>query len=142
MFFKLIKFIVVSANTWPVIVTSFEIWLFELSLKPLIVTGPPRYQPISKYPQIRRDLSLLVNNEVTAAAIEQATREVVPGGWLKSFDVFDVYTGDGIPEGKKSLAIALTLQDDSRTLVDAEINNIITAIITKLSSELAIILRD
>lgn len=121
---------------------SKEVLLFELSLKPLMGAFPACYQPISKYPQIRRDLSLLVDNDVTAASIETATREVVPGGWLKSFDVFDVYTGDGIPDGKKSLAIALTLQDDSRTLVDAEINNIIAAIITKLAVEFAIILRD
>lgn len=119
-----------------------EVLLFELSLKPLIDRTSARYQPISKYPQIRRDLSLLVNNEVTAQQIEQVVRDVVTPGWLKSFDVFDVYTGDGIPKGKKSLAIGLTLQDDSRTLVDAEINNIITAIIKKLADQFAIILRD
>ena len=119
-----------------------EVLLFELSLKPLIDRTSARYQPISKYPQIRRDLSLLVNNEVTAQQIEQVVRDVVTPGWLKSFDVFDVYTGDGIPNGKKSLAIGLTLQEDSRTLVDAEINNIITAIIKKLADQFAIILRD
>ena len=79
---------------------------------------------------------------MTAQQIEQVVRDVVTPGWLKSFDVFDVYTGDGIPNGKKSLAIGLTLQEDSRTLVDAEINNIITAIIKKLADQFAIILRD
>ena len=119
-----------------------SVFLFELSLTPLIDRMPLHYQPISKYPQIKRDLSLLVNLDVSAHQIEQLVREVVPGGWLKSFDVFDVYTGEGILPGKKSLAIALTLQDDSRTLVDAEINNVISAIINKLADQLAIILRE
>ena len=119
-----------------------DVILFELSLMPLLRGTPVRYRPISKYPQIRRDLSLLVSDEVSAAAIENAVRAVVEPSWLKSFDVFDVYTGESIPGDKKSLAIALTLQDDNRTLVDEEINSIIDAIIIKLEDEFAIILRD
>ncbi len=67
---------------------------------------------------------------------------VVKEQWLKAFDIFDVYTGKGIPEGKKSVAIALTLQDDTRTLVDAEINSLISAIIKALENNFSIILRD
>ena len=121
---------------------SEDVLLFELTLETLLRRKSLRYQAISKYPQIRRDLSLLVNNEVSAAQIEQAVREVVSCDWLKAFDVFDVYIGEKIPAGKKSLAIALTLQDDSRTLVDAEINTTMSAIIQKLGDEFAIILRD
>ena len=122
--------------------TSSEVMLFELSLKPLAHKIPARYQPISKYPQIRRDLSLLVSDSVSALQIENAVREVVDASWLKSFDIFDVYTSELIPAGKKSLAIALTLQEDHRTLVDAEINIVISAILNKLQDEFAIILRD
>lgn len=119
-----------------------DIMLFELSIEHLTHKKPVRYQSISKYPQVRRDLSLLVNKEVRGGQIEQAVREVVAAEWLKSFDIFDVYTGEGIPADKKSLAIALILQDENRTLVDAEINTIISAIISKLNDEFAIILRD
>ena len=119
-----------------------EVFLFELSLKPLVPKAPARYQPISKYPQIRRDLSLLVSNSVSAGQIEGAVREVVSAAWLKSFDIFDVYSSESLPVGKKSLAIALTLQDDHRTLVDAEINIIISAILKKLGDEFAIVLRE
>ncbi len=119
-----------------------DVILFELSLNELLHAMPVRYKPISKYPQIRRDLSLLVNNKVTAAQIEKAVREVIVNDWLKAFDVFDVYQGESIPAGKTSLAIALTLQDDKRTLVDAEINAIIDAIIRKLEDEFDILLRD
>ncbi|MDI9818435.1 MULTISPECIES: phenylalanine--tRNA ligase subunit beta [unclassified Legionella] len=119
-----------------------EVMLFELRLQPLVNDIPPRYQQISKFPQIRRDLSFLVDNEVNATEIEAIVQQVVESNYLKSFDIFDVYTGETIPEGKKSLAIALTLQDDKRTMVDTEINSIINAIIKKLNEEFAIILRD
>ena len=121
---------------------SNDVIVFELSLMPLIHKIPVRFQAISKYPQIRRDLSLLVSDDVSAAQIERAVRGVVAKELLKSFDVFDVYVGDAIPKDKKSLAIALTLQDDHRTLIDAEINAIIGAIIKQLDNEFAIILRD
>lgn len=121
---------------------SAEVILFELSLTTLKKEQSIRYQPISKYPQIRRDLSLLVNKSVTAGQIELAVREVVEPGLLKAFDIFDVYTGESIPAGKKSLAMALTLQNEKRTLVDAEITAVIDTILKKLDVEFAIVLRD
>lgn len=119
-----------------------EVLLFELQLGKLINSKSPRYEQISKFPQIRRDLSLLVDSGLASAEIEKLVREVVSADLLKSFDVFDLYTGEGIPEGKKSLAIALTLQDGKRTMVDSEINTIISAIINKLDEQFSIILRD
>lgn len=118
-----------------------EVILFELRLSSLMTEAAVRYQPISKFPHIRRDLSLLVDNEVNAAQIEAAVRQIMGDQWLKSFDVFDLYTGESIPAGKKSLAIALTLQDDKRTLIDSEINTLIDAIIKKLKDEFSILLR-
>jgi phenylalanyl-tRNA synthetase beta chain len=119
-----------------------EVILFELKLEALLSTKAPRYQQISKFPQIRRDLSLLVDENITVSQLQNAVRATVNQNWLKSFDVFDVYTGESIPAGKKSLAVALTLQDDNRTLVDHEINEVISAIIKKLGDEFAITLRD
>lgn len=119
-----------------------EVMLFELSLMSLINNNPVRYRMISKYPNIRRDLSLLVDESVTAGQIEEAVREVVQPELLKGFDVFDVYIGETIPQGKKSLAIALTLQDEKRTLVDAEVNAVIDLILKKLDVVFSITLRD
>jgi phenylalanyl-tRNA synthetase beta chain len=119
-----------------------DVILFEMNLAELINLDSPRYKTISKYPQIRRDLSFLVDTQIHAMQIENAVRACIKEDWLKSFDVFDVYVGKGIPEGKKSLAIAMTLQDDSRTLVDAEINLLIGAIIKTLQNEFSIILRE
>ncbi len=119
-----------------------EVIIFELRLKALSKIAPARYQAISKFPQIRRDLSFLVDHNITAAMIETVVRSLVEPERLKSFDVFDVYQGDSIAAGKKSLAIALTLKDDKRTMVDAEINHLISAIIIELEEKFAIILRD
>ncbi|MCP0914564.1 phenylalanine--tRNA ligase subunit beta [Legionella sp. 27cVA30] len=121
---------------------SSEVFAFELSAVPFLEKTDRRYKPISKYPQIKRDLSLLVSEEITAQQIEEIVRETVQPGWLKAFDVFDVYKGGSIPADKKSLAITLILQDDNRTLVDAEINAAIDAIITTLDQKFAITLRD
>lgn len=119
-----------------------DVFLFELSLDALSAHGAPRYKAISKYPQIRRDLSFLVDTHISIMQIESAVRDAIKESWLKSFDVFDVYTGAGVPDGKKSLAIAMTLQDESRTLIDTEINSLISAIIKTLENEFSIILRE
>ena len=125
---------------------ELEVILFELSLLELTDQKLVRYQHISKYPSIRRDLALLVDNHITAAEIEEIVRAVIIArcgtqSWLKSFDVFDIYCGESIPLGKKSLAISLLLQDDARTLVDEEVNPLIHAILKSLNEKLAVILR-
>lgn len=119
-----------------------DVLLFEINLAALIGHEAPRYKTISKYPQIRRDLSFLVDADISVMQIESAVRSTIKENWLKSFDVFDVYTGEGVPQGKKSLAVAMILQDESRTLVDAEINSLISAIINTLENKFSIILRE
>lgn len=119
-----------------------DVLLFEINLAAIMGHEAPRYKTISKYPQIRRDLSFLVDADISVVQIESAVREAVKENWLKSFDVFDVYTGEGVPHGKKSLAVAMTLQDESRTLVDTEINSLISAIINMLENKFSIILRE
>lgn len=118
-----------------------EVILFELSLSAMLDSHLISYQTISKYPQTRRDLSLIVDEHISAMQIEQAVRHVVDPHCLKAFDIFDVYTGESIPDNKKSLAIALTLQNDNRTLVDAEINIIIDQILKKLDEAFSVVLR-
>lgn len=119
-----------------------DVLLFELNLEVLFSYQVPRYKAISKYPQIRRDLSFLIDEEISIMEIEKVIRGVIKENWLKSFHVFDVYRGEGVPEGKKSLAIAMILQDESRTLVDTEINSLINAIISALENKFLIMLRE
>lgn len=115
-----------------------DVILFELDLS-CLPTMSPQFHKISKYPQIRRDLSFLVEQSISSAQIKQAVQDVAPE--LKMFDIFDVYLGEGVPIGQKSLAIALTFQSNEKTLVDAEVNDIIGTILKKLEKEFAIILR-
>jgi phenylalanyl-tRNA synthetase beta chain len=119
-----------------------EVLVFEFTLAHLLQKAAPQYQKISKFPSVRRDLSFLIENSVSALQIERSVREVKGAERLTSFDIFDVYMGNSIPEGKKSVAIALTLQDATRTLVDDEVNSFIDAIVVKLGQDFAITLRD
>jgi len=119
-----------------------DVVLFECALENIPHRVTRQYQKNSKFPSVRRDLSFLIDQNITALQIEKAVREIVSPDKLKSFDVFDVYAGSSIPADKKSIAIALTLQDVSRTLVDEEVNTLIDAIIKKLNQDFAITLRD
>lgn len=121
---------------------SKPVVLFELKLIPLTETQTQRYQPISRFPHIRRDLSFLVDQGVTCQAIEAVVRSQFSEPWLKDLSVYDVYTGTGIPAGKKSLALAMILQNHERTFVDSEINDLIGAIIKSLESKFDIMMRD
>ena len=121
---------------------AFDVMLFEIFLDDIPTLDRVQYQPISKYPSISRDLSLLVDEHLPVSEIEKVIRGIVSRKQLKAFDVFDCYIGEGIPQGKKSIAITLTLQNDDRTLIDSEINTIIDAILKKLKDELNIILRE
>jgi phenylalanyl-tRNA synthetase beta chain len=121
-----------------------EVLLFELDLEALNNTHTVRYQAISKYPQVRRDLSLLVDKTVLARQIEDVVRDtVVPMTQaLKAFDVFDSYEGAQVPEGKKSVAIALTLQDIKKTLTEDDIKPLMDAVMRALETELGAQVRD
>lgn len=119
-----------------------EVVIFQLTISHLICRDRVRYQKISKYPQIRRDLSMIVHEKVLAVDIEKTISDALSGQLLKSFDVFDVYQGEHIPEGKKSIAVTFTLQDAQKTLTDDEINSSIDAILKSLKSKHAITLRD
>ena len=74
--------------------------------------------------------------------MEQAIKRVVDAELLKSLDIFDLYEGKGVPEDKKSLAVAIHLQHSERTLVDNEINEILSAILKTLETDFAITLRE
>lgn len=119
-----------------------EVFVFELSLDAFKESKVHAYKNISKYPKIRRDLSFLLDKNIESKQIESAILEVVSKDLLKSFDVFDVYVGENIPKDKKSIALALTLQDDQRTLIDKDVNDLMEVVIKQLTDKFSIILRD
>ncbi|NCT56583.1 MAG: phenylalanine--tRNA ligase subunit beta [Legionella sp.] len=118
-----------------------EVLLFEIKLDAFEATQTPLYRAISKYPQVQRDLSLLVDQTISASQIETVVRRK-SAELLKAFHVFDHYTGTSIPENKKSLGIALILQDEHRTLTEQDITPLMENVMAALESELGIHVRD
>lgn len=107
------------------------VYLFEIKLANLLTRSLPQYQPLSKFPAIRRDLAVLVDVSVQADALLQVARAKA-GKLLQRIDIFDVYQGERIEKGKKSIALGLILQDSSRTLIDEEVNDLMQAVVQGL----------
>lgn len=107
------------------------VFLFELQVSPLLNRRLPAASPLSRYPEVSRDLAVLVNNETSAADILAVVRDNA-GEFLTDLRLFDVYQGDAVEIGKKSLAMGLTWQHPSRTLNDEQVNEIITCCIKAL----------
>ncbi|MEQ1580672.1 MAG: phenylalanine--tRNA ligase subunit beta [Steroidobacteraceae bacterium] len=115
--------------------------VFELEVESALAAIVPEAVEISKFPGIRRDLAVIVSEEITFDAITSAARRSA-GSLLKDVTAFDVYRGQGIDKGKKSMALALNLQDTSRTLTDSEADAIVTRVVEHLGSELGAKIRD
>lgn len=99
-----------------------------------------KYTDIPKYPEVRRDLALLVDQTVTYDSIYTIARQTEKA-LLKNVNLFDVYEGQNLPEGKKSYALSFTIQDASKTLEDAQIDKIMGKLIKNFETELGASLR-
>jgi phenylalanyl-tRNA synthetase beta chain len=100
----------------------------------------PAYDDISKYPETRRDLALVADKSAASAEVLSTIRKAA-GSLLTKLDLFDVYEGAGLAEGKKSLAIGLTFQDQSRTLDESEVSSAVDQVLDSLQEKLGIELR-
>ncbi len=120
------------------------VYVFELELGEIEAAQLPRFRPISRYPAVRRDIAIIVDEAVTAEAVRQCIRKCVgqaTGDVLQNFELFDVYRGEGIDSGAKSLAVALTFQAASRTLTDEEVDALQADVVDALQRELKAVLR-
>lgn len=99
-----------------------------------LVTGKIKYTEISKFPEVRRDLALLVDHAVSFDAIYSVARQTEKA-LLKDISLFDVYEGNNLPEGKKSYAVSFTLQDSTKTLTDEQIDKIMGKIRSNLEAQ-------
>ena len=97
-------------------------WVAELDQKAVLQTYVSNFTELSRFPSVRRDIALLINDKINVSEI-QGLIEKTGGELLDSTWLFDVYTGQGVEEGKRSLAFALLWQHPSRTLEDAEIKS-------------------
>ena len=98
------------------------------------------YQPLPKFPAVTRDIAVVCDAAVTVGALEDCIRRGAHG-LLKSVTLFDIYTGTGIPEGKKSVAFNLELRSDERSLTAEEADADVKSILDLLGTELGAVLR-
>lgn len=117
-----------------------SVYLFEIEQSALAEARLPAFDPLSKFPEVRRDLALLVARETTADALLGGVKAAA-GEHLVDLKVFDVYTGKGIDAERKSIALGLTYQHPSRTLTEEEINSSVDAVVKRLEDELGASLR-
>ncbi|OLQ88157.1 phenylalanine--tRNA ligase subunit beta [Vibrio panuliri] len=115
--------------------------VFEIEWDAINTRVIPEAVALSKFPANRRDIAVVVDEAVASGDIVNACLEQ-GGEFLKDARLFDVYVGKGVEEGKKSLAIALTLQSLERTLEDADIAGAVDAIVAHVSEKFGATLRD
>ena len=114
----------------------------ELAADALFAATDPvkRYQPLPKFPASTRDIAVLCDESIPVAALQKAIAAAA-GSILESVTLFDVYQGDQIPAGKKSVAYSMSLRAADRTLTDEECDRAMKKAITALETEFGAVLR-
>jgi phenylalanyl-tRNA synthetase beta chain len=105
-----------------------------------LLSNKIKFTPIPKYPEVRRDFALLVDTSVAFDAIYKIARQTEKS-LLKDINLFDVYEGKNLPEGKKSYAVSFTIQDTTKTLTDVQIDKIMNKLQSNFENELGAQLR-
>ncbi len=118
-----------------------QVFLFELDQNLLLNKRIPVFKSLSKYPSVRRDLALIVKEEVSASEITNCIKDSAEPA-LQDVAVFDVYRGKGVEEGSKSIALSLIMQDDTQTLTDSEVDTIVSRLLNLLTNKKNAKLRD
>ncbi|MCQ5364345.1 phenylalanine--tRNA ligase subunit beta [Anoxybacillus salavatliensis] len=129
----------------PVVQKEFDLketYVFELDIEALLKAEVDdiRYTAIPRFPSITRDIALVVDEHIVAGELQKAI--IAAGGeLLKDVSIFDVYKGDRLPEGKKSIAFALRYYDPARTLTDEEVTNVHEQVIKAVEQQFGATLR-
>lgn len=116
------------------------ILMFELSLNSIATGYVPNFKEISKFPEVRRDLAIVIGGDVAFADVESVTRKYA-GERLTALRAFDVYEGESLGEGNRSLALSLFWQHPERTLNEDEVHSLFNGVIDALKDELRATLR-
>lgn len=117
-----------------------SVYVFEIKQAALQSGNVAKFGSLSKYPEVRRDLAFIVDENTPVAHLMAAVREKA-GEWLKELRLFDVYQGKGVDEQRKSVALGLTWQHASRTLNDEEINSLVDQIVSAAQEQFGASLR-
>lgn len=109
-----------------------DVYVFELDLASVQRRNVPKASEVSRFPSVRRDLALVVDQAVPFARIQACTREVL-GDLLQECFLFDEFIGASLPSGTRSLAMGLILQDSSRTLTDSDVDSATQSVVAALT---------
>lgn len=120
---------------------AHPVYVFQLDCPAVLEKERLMYQKISKFPMVRRDISILVNQDIPLRDIKDTIKSASPE-LLNNLELFDVYHGEGIELLKKSLALGLTFQASSNTLTDEDVEGEVANILTALKSRFDITLRE
>ena len=117
------------------------VYAFEIELAPIRDAKLPNFVELSRFPSIRRDISVLVDGEMPVQSLIDEIKSI-KNEILQEVFVFDVYTGEELRNNRKSVALGLILQDFSRTLIDEDVENLVTKILTQLEERCNAVLRE
>ncbi len=117
------------------------VFVFEIELSPIRDKSLPKFSEMSRFPSIRRDIALLVDAELPVQRLLDQIYSI-KNEILQEVFVFDVYTGKEVRNNRKSVALGLILQDFSRTLVDEDVENLVTKILAQLEEHCNAVLRE
>lgn len=119
-----------------------EIFYADLSVDLLFKSANPKFvvQEVPKFPEVRRDLSLVLDNRVKFAEIEAVAR-ATEQRLIKEIIAFDVYEGDKIESGKKAYALGFTLQDENKTLTDEQIDSVMNKLMSAFEGKMGAVIR-
>lgn len=139
---ELVSFGKVNAETQKSFDIEHEVFYADFNIDNLmkLVNTSIQYKEVSKFPSVRRDLALLIDNQITYSQIEQLAVKQ-DRKLLKEVNLFDVYEGKNLPEGKKSYGVSFKFLDENKTLTDNQIDKVMSKIIAVFEKELKAQLR-
>jgi len=117
------------------------VFVFEIELSAIQGAKLPKFSEMSRFPSIRRDISVMVDHDLPVQRLIDeiySTKNEI----LQEVFVFDVYTGKEVRNNRKSVALGLILQDFSRTLIDEDVENLVTKILAQLEERCNAVLRE
>ena len=111
-----------------------NVFLFEINVESVMKSQVTHYRSLSKYPEVRRDIAIIVDTVVEASTVMNIIKSVA-GEWLISLLLFDVYQGATVPKGMKSIALGMIWRHPAKTLKDEEINDLFNDIVKSLKNQ-------
>jgi len=135
----------IVGDVHPMVAQAFElsnaVCFMEVDVEKLLtmITGTKKYQPLSRFPSVTRDIALVIDEQVSYQTVENIIRSFP---LVKHVTLFDLYRGEQIPKGKKSFAIRIVYQSPKHTLTDEEVDQTQEQMLSRLHQELGATLRD